>query len=148
MGKKPTKKWGLFLKNLNKPKPNFGKVKESLARIELKRQVKNWNDEHWELELLRQIKAVGLPTPQRYFKPIPDRDYSTDIAYPATMLLIEVDGGTWMKKSGHSGAGKERDCHKDALALILGYKTLRVTPSQIKSGFAIDCIEKIFRGTK
>jgi very-short-patch-repair endonuclease len=104
--------------------------------------------QQWELVLLYQIQKLSIPEPVRYFKPIPGRNFTSDMAYPDIKLLIEVDGAQWVKGGHNSGYGKERDCEKDALAVLEGYKTLRFPPSLIESGFAVGILEKLFKGTK
>jgi hypothetical protein len=64
------------------------------------------------------------------------RRWRFDIAYPAIMLAIEVEGGVWTKGAHVRGAHFEGDCEKYAEAAILGWTVLRVTPGQIKSGKA------------
>jgi very-short-patch-repair endonuclease len=53
-------------------------------------------------------------------------------------LLLEVDGGGYGAKGGHTtGKGYEDDREKDAHALAMGFVMLRVTPKQVRSGEAI-----------
>lgn len=94
----------------------------------------------------------------REVKAIPDRDFRFDFQCwrtkymaqygeafnPTIYILVEVQGGVWLKgKSGHSsGTGITRDCEKLSLAAVHGYRTIVVTPAQIKSGQAIDWIKK------
>jgi hypothetical protein len=63
--------------------------------------------------------------------------------YDYKQVLVEVQGGVWLKgKSGHSsGTGITRDCEKLSLAAVYGYRTIVVTPAQIKSGQAISWIK-------
>lgn len=102
----------------------------------------------WEEHLLRDIRAAHLPEPHTQFRWHPTRDYRADFAYAdgRTMLLIEVDGGIWLSKGGHTtGAGYERDRVRDAEALCLGYRVLRVTPGMVERGEAVAYIERVLR---
>lgn len=101
----------------------------------------------------------------REYRAIPNRKFSYDfrcygyrksatVVVHANEVLVEVQGGAWMKpilgKDGkyHSrgahgtGASQERDCEKSSLATIHGYRLLHVTPAQIKSGLAISWIKQ------
>jgi len=99
-----------------------------------------------ELEtlLLVHIRAVGLPEPVQQYRFHPTRKWLADFAWPDAMLLVEVDGATWMGgKGGHtSGKGYERDCEKTAEAVLLGWRVLHFTRNQIESGYAVNTIEK------
>ena len=110
--------------------------------------VKQAKNGHLEAQLLRDIKAVGLPIPEIQYKWHPERLFRADYAYPDIKLLIEVDGGTWAKMGHSRGSGIEKDRIKDAEALMLGFKTLRVTGTMVMDGKAIGYLEKIFKGYK
>jgi very-short-patch-repair endonuclease len=92
-----------------------------------------------EDEMLRQATADGtIPTPEREHRFHPDRNYRFDLAWPELKLGMEIDGGIWMPRSGHtSGKGYTSDREKDAEALCLGWLVLRVTADQVKSGQAL-----------
>lgn len=84
-----------------------------------------------------QCRALGLPcgTPEFLFHPT--RKWRSDRAWPAALLLLEIDGGSWLTRGGHTyGKGFERD-RKDAEALVLGWRVLRVTPAMVRSGEAV-----------
>lgn len=87
----------------------------------------------------------------REVKCIPDRDFRFDFRCRnlenSEAVLVEVQGGVWLKgKSGHSsGAGITRDCEKLSLAAVHGYRTIVVTPAQIKSGKAIEWIKEALK---
>lgn len=76
------------------------------------------------------------------------RDWRFDFAWPAERLAVEVEGGvghavvrsaTGKQITGHHvhAQGYEDDCEKYAIALLFGWRVLRVTPKQIKSGRAL-----------
>src|SRR5690348_12033161 len=64
---------------------------------------------------------------------------SPTVVMAAKEVLVEVQGGVWLKgKSGHSsGTGITRDCEKLSLAAVHGYRTIVVTPEHVKSGQAV-----------
>lgn len=60
-------------------------------------------------------------------------------------LVVEIDGGLWIN-GGHSrGKGRESDMEKGNHATLLGYRTLRFTPDQVKNGQAIGFINNVLR---
>ena len=59
-------------------------------------------------------------------------------------LGVEIDGGTFIQGGHVRGAAYERDREKDAEAMCLGYRVLRVTPRQVREGKALDWIERMF----
>lgn len=58
-------------------------------------------------------------------------------------LLIEVEGGGWIKGRHTRGAGFEQDMEKYNAAALLGYTVLRFSPAMIDSGKALQTIEKM-----
>ena len=95
-----------------------------------------------ELELLAQIRMVGLPEPVREYKAIPGRRFRFDFAWETQRLLVEVQGAIWKPKGGHSwGTGIMRDHEKNNLAVINGYRVIYVNGNTIASGEAINQIE-------
>lgn len=79
------------------------------------------------------------------------RDWRFDFAWPAERLAVEVEGGVGyapvQSKSGKQivghhvhAQGYEDDCHKYAIALLLGWRVLRVTPKQIRDGRALQWV--------
>ena len=93
--------------------------------------------------LLTQIQTAGLPCPERERCVIPGRKFRHDLAWPAHNLLVEIQGGTWIQGRHSRGAGMESDCEKQALALLLGWRTLAVTGSQVRSGAALEWLRSL-----
>ena len=100
----------------------------------------------WEDQLWRDIRAAHLPEPARQYLFHPTRRYRADFCYPPERLLIEVDGGIWLAKGGHTtGTGYQRDRERDCEAVALGYIVLRVTPAMVQSGAALRYVETTLR---
>ena len=105
--------------------------------------------EKYELHLLRDIKAVRLPLPERHAKWHPMIEYEADLLYRREFLIIEVDGGIHIPFGHHNfGAGYEYDRVRDAEALCLGFTVLRVTPGMVKDGTAIDYVERVLHAIR
>jgi len=82
--------------------------------------------------------------------------YRFDFAWVDEMLSVEIEGGVNMyvtrKSDGKrirvsgkhtSEKGFERDCIKYNEAMLLGWKVLRVTGKQVKSGKALEWVERM-----
>jgi len=102
-----------------------------------------------EDQLWNQIKLARLPEPEREFKAVKDRRYRWDFAWPnAGMcgLLVEVQGGTWIKGSHSTGKGIARDTEKLNTATLDGWQSLQFTSDQIRSGLALKTLQAFFAG--
>ena len=93
--------------------------------------------------LAQHIQYAGLPTPEREYRFAPPRRYRADFAYPDRMLLIEVEGGVWVRGAHTRGGHYNSDCEKYNLAAKLGYRVLRFTSNMIKDGSALMTIEEV-----
>ena len=101
------------------------------------------NKSNLEQTLLFHMQAVGLH-PEREYRFHPVRKWRFDFAFPDRKIAIECEGGTWMKKGGHTtGVGFEKDCYKYNTAAIEGWTVLRFTGAMIRSGDALTQIEQV-----
>lgn len=92
--------------------------------------------------LMLHIRAAKLPMPEREHKFHPTRRWRFDLAYPARSLAIEVEGGVYSGGRHTRGKGFTDDCEKYNQAVLLGWRVLRFTTAMIKSGAAIETIER------
>ena len=91
---------------------------------------------HLEESFAQQLDALGIAY-EREQRRIPKRRFRFDFVIAAEMLVIEIEGGTWMAKSRHtSGKGFEADCFKYNAVVELGYVVLRYTGPMVTSGDA------------
>lgn len=130
-------------------------------------------NDRYTLELIRQLKVLGLPDPIREFRFHPDRMWRSDLAYPEKKILIEIDGGSFgrvvvchqcksnvlrkladgrfvpIREGGrHSGGvATEKDNEKRNAALALGFRPFGFAPKHIKDGYAAQLIAQIFRAS-
>lgn len=110
-----------------------------LARLEAKAR-----RERWELEYLRDITALGVPAPQREFRFHPTRQWRFDFAWPASLFAVEVEGlvprhdrdGEERHGRHQTIGGMQADLVKYAEATVLGWRLLRVSQADVKSGRA------------
>ena len=98
-----------------------------------------------EDELAWQLSAAGLPEPRRQSKFHTQRKWKADFFWPSLHLIVEVDGGAYVHGRHTTGAGYEKDRERDAEAMMLGYRVLRVTPKQVTSGIALKWIEALLK---
>ena len=95
-----------------------------------------------ERALLTQIRMLNLPKPEVEFKAFPDRRFRFDFCWEDHRLLVEVQGGVWMKGGHSSGTGINRDTEKANLAVLAGWRVLAFTGDQIESGQAIQWLKQ------
>ncbi len=95
-----------------------------------------------ERAMAAQIRAAGLPEPQREVVFALPRRFRADFFWPTQRLILEVDGGTWTGGRHVRGAGVETDAEKTCLAAGLGYRLLRVTGAMVRDGRALRHIER------
>lgn len=102
-----------------------------------------------EENLSFQLKAAGIPF-EREYRFYPPRRFRFDFVIKPTdergvpsnlLLAVEVEGGAF--SGGHKrGADYHSDCEKHNLAMLDGWRTLRVTPTMVETGEALVWIEK------
>lgn len=102
---------------------------------------------HLEDKLGMQLAAAGFNAFKRQFRAIPGRQFRWDFAWPDDKLLVEVQGGTFARgKMGHStGMGINRDCEKQNLAALAGYRVMAFDFKHIHDGRALAWIQEFFR---
>jgi very-short-patch-repair endonuclease len=88
-----------------------------------------------------QIKAWGLPTPDREFLFHPERRWRADFAWPDFRLLVEVEGITPGGGRHQRMLGFEADATKYAEAQALGWTVLRLTPTMVRTGYGIRAVQ-------
>jgi len=92
--------------------------------------------------LVTQCRALRLPVPVLEHRFHPTRRWRFDAAWLSHKLAVEVDGGGFVQGRHSRGAGMEKDAEKFAEAMLLGWRVIRTTPRQVKSGQAVQWIER------
>lgn len=94
------------------------------------------------VELLEtHLRAVGIAY-EREFRFHPVRKWRFDFAFPAQKVAVEVQGGVFVGGRHARGTGITNDAEKFSVAAGLGWRVLPVTPAQVKSGDALQWIER------
>ena len=97
-----------------------------------------------------QLDSAGLTGYIREYQAIPGRKFRFDFAFiqPEHRLLIEINGGTYSKGGHSTGTGINRDYEKGNLAVLNGWRVLSFDTKMVKSGAALEVVEKFLRGEK
>jgi len=96
----------------------------------------------WEDLLARQIATAQLPAPAREYRFHPVRKWRFDFAWLPQTLSAEVEGATFAGGRHTRGVGFAADTEKYNAAVLLGWRVLRFTHVQIKSGEALKTIRE------
>lgn len=95
--------------------------------------------------LALHVSGMQLPRGVREFVPFPNqRKFRCDLAWPAHKLCAEVNGGEYTQGRHARAAGMNSDYEKHALLVLDGWQVFWFSGSQVKSGFAIDILQRWF----
>lgn len=86
-------------------------------------------------------RELGLGEAMREFVFARPRQFRADLAWPEFRLLVEFEGGVYIRGRHTRGRGYENDCYKYSLASILGYTLVRVTSGMINDGKAFKLLK-------
>lgn len=95
-----------------------------------------------EETLLARLSLAGLPAPEREASLVPGRRFRCDLVWRDHRLVCEVEGGVWSGGRHTSGTGYTRDCEKYSLLALEGWTVIRVTGTHIRSGQALEWIQR------
>ena len=95
-----------------------------------------------ERALRIRLEKAGIEGYERECRFDPVRKWRMDFAWPHRKLAVECEGG--VRKGGRhtSSEGFTADCEKYNAAAIAGWRVLRFTAEQIRSGYALATIRK------
>ena len=80
-------------------------------------------------------RREGWEIPETELALIPGRRFRCDLVWLTARLIVEVQGGVWLPKGGHTGGkGQIDDMFKLNTLQLLGWRVLQVTPKQVTSG--------------
>ncbi len=92
----------------------------------------------------KQIIAIGLPSPTTEYR-FCERLWRFDYAWLNERLAIEINGGVYTQGRHTRGKGAEGDYVKLNEAALLGWTVLQFSTGQVKSGLALQTIERWFK---
>ena len=119
----------------------YGSSRKNVAKSNRKRRSTKI-ESVGESELIIQLKALKIEF-EREFKFHPKRKWRADFHLVEKMILVEVEGGIWSGGRHTTGKGYLGDMEKYNAATVMGYQVLRFSTEQVKSGLAIQQIEKM-----
>ena len=93
-------------------------------------------------------KVAGLPAPQMEAHFHPKRKWRLDYYWPEYNLVVEVQGGIFVRGRHVTGIGSVGDMEKFNYLTLFGYRLLLFTPRQVKSGYASAMIRAFIREDK
>ena len=96
-----------------------------------------------ETDFAFQIRVAGLPSPERQYYFHPTRKWRVDFAWPEFMVIVELEGGVWIKGAHIRPVRFIKDCIKYNEAAILGWTVLRFAGAMITDGVALECLERM-----
>lgn len=88
------------------------------------------------------LRAAGIDGFEREYRFAPPRRWKFDFCDPARMIAVEGEGGTWTRSRHTTGKGYAADCEKYSAAAVLGWRVLRFTTDQVKSGMALRMLQQ------
>ncbi len=86
--------------------------------------------------------AEGMVREHEFAKAI-GRLWRFDFAWVDRKVALEVEGGTWINGAHSRGKHFEGDCEKYAIAAIHGWRVIRATTDQVRSGVAGAWMQRI-----
>lgn len=98
------------------------------------------------IRVLHQEYPDVIPMPDSEFQFYSGRRWRADFAWPEHLLLVEIEGGLYIKGGGRHQrtSGFENDCLKYNAMVVLGYRCLRFTAQMLKNGMAERFIKHAF----
>ena len=119
----------------------YGKGRKTAAKS--KRQPRGEKVESiGESLLATQLKVLRIEF-EREFKFHPERKWKADFLITGKQILVEVEGGIWSGGRHTRGKGYIGDMEKYNSATMMGYQVIRFSTEQVKSGLAVQQIEKM-----
>ena len=98
-----------------------------------------------KLDLSKFWKVFGIPEPVPEWRFHPDRRWRFDWAWPDHKVALEIDGGLWVGGRHNRPVTMIKDNEKFNHAAILGWRVLKFTPQQFKTGEAVDIIKSCLK---
>jgi len=91
---------------------------------------------------LRAHKIAGW---EREYRFAPPRRWRADFAFPDARLLVEVEGGLWIKGRHQTWSGYAADLEKYNAATLANWSVLRFSTEMVRAGTAIAAIKEYLK---
>ncbi|TMS48231.1 DUF559 domain-containing protein [Acinetobacter lwoffii] len=96
----------------------------------------------FEAKLAGELKTLKIEFEQE-FEFHPKRKWRADFHLVGKKILVEVEGAIWSGGRHTRGKGYIGDMEKYNAATMMGFQVIRFSTDQVKSGLAIQQIEKM-----
>lgn len=96
----------------------------------------------FEAKLAGELKTLKIEFEQE-FEFHPKRKWRADFHLVGKKILVEVEGAIWSGGRHTRGKGYIGDMEKYNAATMMGFQVIRFSTDQVKSGHAIQQIEKM-----
>lgn len=96
----------------------------------------------FEAKLAGELKTLKIEFEQE-FEFHPKRKWRADFHLVGKKILVEVEGAIWSGGRHTRGKGYIGDMEKYNAATMMGFQVIRFSTDQVKSGHAIQQIEKL-----
>ncbi|WP_312209980.1 DUF559 domain-containing protein [Acinetobacter variabilis] len=96
----------------------------------------------FEAKLARELKTLKIKFEQEFYFH-PDRKWRADFHLIDKKILVEIEGGIWSGGRHTRGKGYLGDMEKYNAATMMGFQVIRFSTDQVKSGHAIQQLEKM-----
>lgn len=116
--------------------PNFARGKQKIFLVDPKKTKRPQALSVGEETFALQLRALKLDA-VRQFKFCDTRDWRFDFAHTPSRVVLDIQGGAWIRGAHARGAGIINDCEKYSTATTLGYKVLLATTEQVLRGDAM-----------
>jgi hypothetical protein len=90
--------------------------------------------------------AAKWPEPQFEVRVTPTRRWRYDISWPEHKLAVEVQGGVWLKRGGHTGGQAQIDDMEKFswITVVERYRLILCTPGQTCDGTLTTWLHRAF----
>lgn len=87
-----------------------------------------------EDEIFYLLLAAGFEPPVRQFKAVKGRRFRSDFAWPEWGIIVEIEGGVYVKGRHVQPQGYTNDVEKYNELILAGYTLIRATSEQARNG--------------
>lgn len=94
-------------------------------------------------QLLRDLRYSGVPAPELEYRFHPERKWRFDLAWPAELVAVEVEGLVYSNRGDNQLTGRhvsvtgfKKDIEKYGSCFAIGWNVLRITSAEARNGVA------------
>jgi hypothetical protein len=110
------------------------------------KQIAALQEEARREQLVRRCRLHGLPDPIFEHRFHPSRKWRLDLAWPEHQVAGEIEGGAFTRGRHTRGAGFVKDMEKYNALAAAGWRLVRGTPKQVKTGAFFRALAEVFSG--